>query len=107
MTMIDAFRNSVSAATPPADLGPALQALWWARRADWDRAHACVQQHEGNPDCDLVHAHLHRQEGDLENARHWYRCAGRTPSTVPLPEEWDAIATELLSREQATGWGAP
>ena len=107
MTTIDAFRSSVSATTPPADLGPALQALWWARKADWDQAHACVQQHEGDLDCDLVHAHLHRQEGDFENARHWYRCAGRTLPTAPLPEEWDAIAAELLSRAPATGRDAP
>lgn len=98
MTTIDAFRDSASAAAPPTDLGPALQALWWARKEDWDRAHGCVQQHEGDADCDLVHAHLHRQEGDLENARYWYRRAGRTLPSVPLPEEWDALATELLAR---------
>jgi len=28
-----------------------------ALRGDWNRAHECVQQHEGEPDCDWVHAH--------------------------------------------------
>lgn len=95
---IDDFRSSASGPTPPAETSPALQALWWARRGDWDRAHACVQQHEGDPDCDLVHAHLHREEGDMVNAGAWYRAAGRAPSTLPLPAEWAAIATDLLAR---------
>lgn len=34
MTTFDAFRNSVSAAAPPAGLAPALEALWWAKRGD-------------------------------------------------------------------------
>ncbi len=96
---IDDLRRSLAGKTPPVDLRPALQALWWADRGDWNRAHECVQQHEGDPDCDLVHAHLHRQEGDMANAAEWYRGAGRAPSTLPLPEEWTAIATELLARE--------
>ena len=99
MTTIEAFRSSVSQADPPATASPALQALWWARKGEWDRAHEAVQQHEGSPDCDLVHAHLHRQEGDLENASYWYRLAGRPLSTLPLPEEWDAVTAELLSRQ--------
>ena len=99
MTTIDAFRSSVSAEAPPADLGPALQALWWARRGDWKRAHECVQQHEGEADCDSVHAHLHRQEGDMRNAGGWYRRAGRPVSALPLEEEWTLLATEMLSRK--------
>lgn len=99
MTTIDAFRSSVSTAMPPPHLGPALQALWWALRGNWGRAHECVQQHEGEPDCDLVHAHLHRQEGDMNNASGWYRRAGRPVSTLSLEEEWTLLATEMLSRK--------
>ncbi len=99
MTTIEAFRGSVSAETPPPDAGPALQALWWVLRGDWDRAHQCVQQHEGEADCDLVHAHLHRQEGDMRNAGGWYQRAGRPmPTAQSLPDEWCAIASELLAR---------
>ncbi|HSS82948.1 MAG TPA: hypothetical protein VK681_17850 [Reyranella sp.] len=99
MTTIDAFRSSVSATTPPPDVGPALQALWWALRGDWNRAHECVQQHEGEPDCDWVHAHLHRQEGDMRNAGGWYQRAGRSVPTLSLQEEWSLLATEMLSRK--------
>jgi hypothetical protein len=95
MTILDTFRNNPSA---PADKGPAIEALWWLYKGDWKRAHECVQAHEGEPDCDSVHAHLHRQEGDLSNAGYWYRRAGRPVSTQSLEEEWALLATELLSR---------
>ena len=100
MTTIDAFRSSVSGEAPSADVGPALQALWWVLRGDWDKAHQCVQQHEGDADCDWVHAHLHRQEGDMRNAGGWYRTAGRPVSSASLQDEWSSLATEMLSRRK-------
>jgi hypothetical protein len=45
-----------------------------------------------------VHAHLHRQEGDLSNAGGWYRRAGKTMPDVSLDEEWRAIASAMLSK---------
>jgi len=87
-----------SAASAPADLGPALEALWWLRQGNWDQAHKCVQAHEGEADCDWVHAHLHRQEGDMSNAGGWYRRAGKTMPDGSLDEEWRQIATAMLAR---------
>ncbi len=98
MTTIDDFLGNASQAAPPADVGPALQGLWWAHRGDWDHAHGCVQEHEGDPVCDWVHAHLHRQEGDAENADYWYRRAGRPHATAPIAEEWTGITTALLAQ---------
>jgi hypothetical protein len=99
MTTIDEFRSSVSAATPPAEIAPALQALWWLARGDWNRAHECVQQHEGERDCDWVHAHLHRQEGDMSNASGWYQRAGKPVPALSLQEEWTDLAMEMLARK--------
>ena len=98
MMTLETLEQSLSEAAPPQEANLALQALWWARKGDWDRAHRCAQQREGDPDCDLVHAHLHRQEGDISNARYWYRRAGRSFPEVSLDQEWQAITTELLSR---------
>lgn len=99
MTTLDAFRASTAGDRPPAGATPALQGLWWLRHGDWTRAHECVQAHEGQRDCDSVHAHLHRQEGDLANAGYWYRRAGRAmPEQQTLEEEWTALAKELLAR---------
>ena len=95
---LDQFRSSVSAAEPPAGVSPALQALWWVAKDDWDKAHKVIQQHEGKPDCDLAHAHLHRVEGDLSNAGYWYRHAGRPAATNALDEEWNAVVAELLGQ---------
>jgi hypothetical protein len=99
MMTVEAFEQSLSAAAPPEHASLALQALWWAGKGDWDRAHRCAQQREGDPGCDLVHAYLHRQEGDTGNARYWYRRVGRSLPSVPLDEEWNAIAAELLASQ--------
>src|SRR5215207_360971 len=60
----------LSGDTPPSTSARALQALWWAARGSWDRAHSLVQ-HDGTEDAAWVHARLHRVEGDLENASYW------------------------------------
>lgn len=99
MYTLDSFRSSVSAAEPPAEISPALQALWWAAKGDWDMAHKCVQQHEDDADCNWVHAHLHHQEGDMRNAGGWYRRAGKPVSTSSVQEEWDRLAAEFLARK--------
>ena len=99
MMTLETFRHGLAEAAPPARLDLALQALWWAGRNDWERAHGLVQQREGEPSCDWVHAHLHRVEGDLSNAGYWYRRAGQPVATLPLQEEWTAIATQLLARD--------
>jgi hypothetical protein len=95
MPTLEAFQNLKAA---PSDLGPALEALWWLRRGDWNKAHETVQGHEGESDCDWVHAHLHRQEGDMSNAGGWYRRAGKAMPDVTIVEEWRAITSAMLAR---------
>ncbi len=91
-----AFRRSLSSKRPPADLSLALQALWWAGKDDWDKAHKIVMD-EDAADCAWVHAYLHRVEGDLDNARYWYRQARREATSGELAAEWSAIAAALLT----------
>ena len=78
----------------PAGLDHAQTALWHAAHDDWDRAHEAAQSGT-TPSADWVHAHLHRVEGDLENARYWYGRAGKPVATSPLDAEWAAIAEAL------------
>ena len=92
-----ALKASVSNAAPPAGLTPPLQALWWAGKGGWDQAHKIVMREEG-ADAAWVHAYLHRVEGDLPNARYWYRTADKPVATGALEGEWQAIAAELLDR---------
>lgn len=83
----------------PADLSPALTALWHDARGDWDSAHQAAQ---GDPSQEAAwaHAYLHRKEGDLSNAAYWYRRAGRDPvdSKLSFEQEWQEIASSLLGR---------
>ena len=85
----------MSKVKPPLGVAPALAALWWGAKGDWERAHALVMD-EGGKDCAWVHAYLHRVEGDLANARYWYGQAGKTPPAGRLLAEWDGIASALL-----------
>jgi hypothetical protein len=95
MTLAE-FRSSVQDGQSPArDLTPLLQALWYDARGEWDRAHELAQEIE-SPDGAWVHAYLHRKEGDPDNARYWYRRAGRPESAATLAQEWDEIAEALL-----------
>ena len=96
MMDVQAFTLTTTQDNPPAGLIPVLEALWYLRKGDWERAHAIVQQHEDEQDHALVHAHLHRIEGDLANARYWYGRAGKDASKVALEEEWKALAARFL-----------
>ena len=91
------LKASLSDTSPALSLSPPLAALWWAAKGNWDQAHKIVQDESGK-DAAWVHAYLHRVEGDLENARYWYRRAGKPAAQGGLQAEWDAIAGALLSR---------
>ena len=89
------FQQSLDRDAPPEDLGRALSALWHEAKGDWDKAHRLAQAQK-DAESAWVHAYLHRVEGDLPNAGHWYRRAGKPPSTAPLKQEWGEIAGALL-----------
>ncbi|HEX3503596.1 MAG TPA: hypothetical protein VHU22_09410 [Xanthobacteraceae bacterium] len=97
MSLAD-FKKSLADNSLPRGLSPALTALWWAGKDDWDQAHRIVMDDEG-ADCAWVHAYLHRVEGDLGNAGYWYRQAGRKAATGDLTAEWAAIAEALLDHD--------
>src|SRR6266700_3920671 len=97
MTLAE-FQRSLKAKTVPRALAPALAALWWARKGDWDKAHKIVMDADGRAAA-WVHAYLHRVEGDAGNAAYWYREAKQPVATASLEREWDAIAAALLRGE--------
>ena len=80
------------------DFPPVLQALWHDGHGDWNAAHE-VAQDVPDPDGALVHAYLHRKEGDAGNAAYWYRRASQPVCRESLERaEWEAIVTAFLSR---------
>src|SRR5262245_56375186 len=108
--MLSQIKASLKKAEPPGELAPALSALWWAAKGNWEKAHRIVMN-EGGKECAWVHAYLHRVEGDLDNARYWYRQAGHAAASGPLAEEWNEITAALLDmihspRPEEPAWRA-
>lgn len=77
-------------------LSSAIEAL---EHGDWHRAHELVQ-HEPGANAAWIHAHLHRIEGDAENAAYWYRRAGRTFAHESLDAERHVIRATLLASDR-------
>ena len=90
------FYASLSDDAPAPGLQPALIALWWAAKGNWEGAHNIVQV-ESDASSAWVHAYLHRVEGDLGNAGYWYRRAGKTVATGALETEWEQMVSALLN----------
>jgi hypothetical protein len=76
------------------DASSPLKALSLVIAGDWDGAHALIQD-DTSVAAAWVHAHLHRVEGDLDNAAYWYRKAGKTLATGDLVQERHAIEEAL------------
>ncbi len=64
----------------------------------WQQAHEIVQGQEGALAA-WLHGIVHTLEGDLDNARYWYRKADRV-----FPER-DAVQAEITAARQRVGGG--
>jgi hypothetical protein len=74
-----------------------LQALWYEKKGNWDKAHQIVQN-ASDVDSAWVHAYLHRKEGDDSNARYWYRRSSQAEFKGELSQEWEQIVSDLLQK---------
>jgi hypothetical protein len=92
---ISDFKATLAADAPPPTLSGLLLALWLDAKGDFDGAHA-IAQDVSSSDGARVHAYLHRKEGDLSNARYWYRHAGADVPALSLDAEWQALVEGLL-----------
>jgi hypothetical protein len=81
---------------PPSSLSAELQALWWAKKGDWERAHDLAQDANSRHG-DWVHAYLHRVEGDPNNAVYWYARAKEPFFEGDLEDEWTHLLENLIS----------
>jgi len=64
--------------------------LHLAKNGEWDKAHQAVQPKGDELSC-LIHAYLHRVEGDMSNTNYWYRQAGETMPDNSLEEEFNRL----------------
>lgn len=99
MTADELDRSAHTDAVPPDGLSAEMRSLWLARAGRWHDAHD-VASDIPDPDGAWIHAHLHREEGDLANAGYWYRRARRSapPPSVSLDEEWRELATHFSAQ---------
>lgn len=91
----EAFADSIAASQPPVGLSPALLALWWDAKGNWEMAHKHAQARDDTAGM-RVHAYLHRKEGDQSNAEYWYRRCGAAPSALTLDAEWEELVRAFL-----------
>ncbi|HKU87708.1 MAG TPA: hypothetical protein VJV77_15335 [Casimicrobiaceae bacterium] len=71
------------------------------QRGDFNKAHAIVQNDNTEMGC-WAHGIVHMLEGDLGNARYWYRRAGRPfPRERDASVEIDALVTALRQQQAA------
>lgn len=75
-----------------------LHTIELALAGQWDDAHEIVQQYKADATAAWIHAVLHKIEGDLGNARYWYRRADRMSHVTDEPRaELAAIKAELAT----------
>ncbi len=67
-----------------------IKALDLAREGSWDESHKLVQQYSDDLCC-LIHAYLHRVEGNISNATYWYRHTGEDMPNNKLEEELNRL----------------
>lgn len=74
------------------------EAVALALAGDWQRAHEVAQRLEADPRACWLHAVVHRIEGDVANARYWYRrCRRELRANVSTDDELREIAAALES----------
>lgn len=91
------FIKSLNDESPPSGLNSLLLALWYDAKGNWEQSHNIVSEIE-TKDAALIHAYLHRKEGDIWNADYWYRRAGSKRQDISLEEEWESLVEVYLSR---------
>jgi len=67
-----------------------IKVLNYAEEGEWDKAHQLIQSHSDKTSC-LIHAYLHRVEGDLSNANYWYTRAESAMPENTLEEELNRL----------------
>ena len=98
MNDIDDFISHIEKEdTPQSEWSELIQALWWAKKGNWEKSHNIAQEIESEGGS-WVHAYLHRVEGDLGNAAYWYRRAHKpVKQRESLDDEWLELVKDFLS----------
>lgn len=91
----DEFKATLKDPAPPEKISVLLKALWYDGKGDWDKSHD-IAQDINTSDGSLIHAYLHRKEGDPGNAMYWYLRANASMPQMTLQQEWDSLVKKFL-----------
>lgn len=89
------FQEALHDDKPEAEWSEALKALWYAAKGNWEASHQIVQDLPTTMGS-LIHAYLHRKEGDECNAGYWYRRANKSYPKISVEAELQEIIETLL-----------
>jgi len=92
----DQFKEAVRSGQRPSGINLYLEAMYEDGIGDWESAHN-IAQDISDKHGSLIHAYLHRREGDIGNANYWYHRAGQDLPNVSLDEEWESIVRHFLT----------
>ena len=74
-----------------------MEAVRLLEQGDWEAAHV-IAQASSSANGRWAHGIVHLMEGDIPNARYWYRRAGRQlPSGVQVAAEIEALKGALTA----------
>ena len=88
------FLKSLQENHPPNGLNKLLQALWYDAKGNWKKSHEIASEIE-TKDGSLLHAYLHRKEGDQWNADYWYNRAKSKSPNMDLNAEWQELVKKF------------
>lgn len=77
-----------------------IQAIDLISQGNWDDAHELIQSYHDELAC-LIHAYLHREEGDVNNANYWYSQTNQIMPENSLKQEFDRLSQLAHSEEHA------
>jgi hypothetical protein len=92
------FKKTLANPQPPESLSEPLRALWFDAKGQFAEAHD-IASNLPDPAGALLHAYLHRKEGDQDNAEYWYRRAGTEVPDGTAHAEWTALVERFLKGE--------
>lgn len=93
---LDEFKATLKDPAPPEKISGLLKALWYDGKGDWEKSHD-IAQDISTSDGSLIHAYLHRKEGDSGNAMYWYHRANASMPQMTLQQEWESLVKKFLS----------
>jgi hypothetical protein len=100
MRTTDTARNPAARARTPLPADDAIaKAVRHLEAGEWEAAHLLVQKDASERGC-WAHGIVHLIEGDLDNAKYWYRRAHR------LLPHGNTVAAEIAALKAAVGDGA-